>query len=59
MNGVEEIESLRSEVKSLRAEVKELKEFIKTMYSMLSEEEEEECFYSDFPSGPELGRYNT
>lgn len=58
MNGVEEIESLRSEVKALRAEVKDLKEFIKTMYSMLSEEEEE-CFYSDFPNGPELGRYNT
>jgi len=52
----DELVALRAEVKALKAEVAGLREFIQAMYSMMSDEEEED----DFPfSIPGFGRYNT
>ncbi|MFA5452278.1 MAG: hypothetical protein WC248_01730 [Candidatus Methanomethylophilaceae archaeon] len=49
---------LKLEVDALKAEVKGLKEFVKMLYSMLTEEEEE-YDASDFQGGIEVGRFNT
>lgn len=48
---------LRLEVDALRAEVKELKEFVRTLYSMMVDEDEYDA--SDFQGGIEIGRFNT
>lgn len=48
---------LKLEVDALRAEIRELKEFVRTLYSMMVEEEEYDA--SDFQGGIEIGRFNT
>jgi hypothetical protein len=52
----DELTALKAEVKELKKEIAGLKEFIRAMYSMMSEEEEEDPFGID-SSG--FGRYNT
>jgi hypothetical protein len=58
MNEIQDIESLRTEVKALRSEVRDLKEFIRAVYSLINEEEED-YLCGDSPGDAEIGRYNT
>ncbi|NLU46246.1 MAG: hypothetical protein GXX87_04830 [Euryarchaeota archaeon] len=59
MNDLRDIEQLKTEIKALRTEIKDLKEFVRALYSMIDDGEEEEYLCGDFPGGVEVGRYNT
>jgi hypothetical protein len=58
MNRPQDIELLKTEVRALRSEVKDLKDFVRVLYSMI-DDGEEEYLCGDFPGGVEVGRYNT
>lgn len=49
---------MQMEIDALKAEVKGLKEFVKALYSMITDEDEE-YDASDYPGGVEVGRFNT
>ncbi|MDY0293157.1 MAG: hypothetical protein RBQ77_01095 [Candidatus Methanomethylophilaceae archaeon] len=59
MNETKDIGDLQTEIKVLKSEVRELREFIKVLYSLVMEDEEEEYAPSGFSGGIEVGRFNT
>jgi len=46
---------MQLQIDALKAEVKTLKEFVRALYNMIVEDEEED----DYLGGAEVGRYNT
>ena len=49
------VRELQQQIDALKAEVKSLKEFVRALYNMIVEDEEED----DYLGGAEVGRYNT
>lgn len=49
---------LRHEIDALKTEVSGLKEFVKMLYNMMTDEEEE-YDASNYAGGAEVGRFNT
>ena len=47
---------MQLQIDALKAEVKTLKEFVKALYNMITEDEDD---YEDYTGGAEVGRYNT
>lgn len=58
MSEENDIKLLRDEIKSLKAEVEDLKEFVKAMYCMIADDDED-YDEGEFIGGPEMGRFNT
>lgn len=54
----EEIDGLRAEVQSLKTEIQSLKDFVKALYAMINDDDEE-YDASDYLGGVEVGRFNT
>lgn len=50
-------ENLRKEIKELRTEVRDLKEFVKALYNMIMEDDDE--YVGSDAGGIEVGRFNT
>lgn len=50
-------EDLEKEIKDLRTEVRDLRDFVKALYSMIVEDDEE--YVGTDPGGIEVGRFNT
>ena len=48
---------LQQQIDALKAEIKTLKEFVRALYNMITEDEDDD--YEDYPGGAEVGRYNT
>lgn len=48
---------LKKEIDDLKAEVKSLKEFVRALYAMINDDDEE--YSSDYAGGAEVGRFNT
>ena len=53
-----EIENLQMQIDALKNEVKGLKEFVRSLYTMITSEDEE-YDASDYLGGAEVGRFNT
>ena len=47
---------LQQQIDALKAEVKTLKEFVRALYNMITEDEDD---YDDYTGGAEVGNYNT
>ena len=47
---------MQLQIDALKAEVKTLKEFVRALYNMITEDEDD---YEDYTGGAEVGRYNT
>ena len=47
---------MQMQIDALKAEVKTLKEFVRALYHMITEDDED---YDDYSGGAEVGRYNT
>lgn len=49
---------MQKEIDDLKSEVQSLKEFVKALYAMINEDDEE-YDASDYLGGAEVGRFNT
>ena len=47
---------MQLQIDALKAEVKTLKEFVRALYNMIAEGDDE---YEDYAGGAEVGRFNT
>ena len=47
---------LQLQIDALKEEVKTLKEFVRALYNMITEDDDD---YEDYPGGAEVGNYNT
>ena len=47
---------MQMQIDALKAEVKTLKEFVRALYNMITEDDDD---YEDYPGGAEVGRFNT
>ncbi len=47
---------MQLQIDALKAEVKTLKEFVRALYNMIADDDDE---YDDYSGGAEVGRYNT
>ena len=47
---------MQLQIDALKAEVKTLKEFVRALYNMITDDDDD---YDDYSGGAEVGRYNT
>ena len=47
---------MQLQIDALKAEVKTLKEFVRALYKMITDDDDD---YDDYSGGAEVGRYNT
>ena len=47
---------LQQQIDALKAEIKTLKEFVRALYNMIAEDDDD---YEEYSGGAEVGRYNT
>jgi len=50
------VRELQQQIDALKAEVKTLKEFVRALYNMITEDDDD---YEDYPGSAEVGNYNT
>ena len=50
------VRELQQQIDALKAEVKTLKEFVRALYNMIAEDDDD---YDDYAGGAEVGRFNT
>ena len=48
---------MQMQIEALKAEVKTLKEFVRALYNMIAEDDDD--YDGDYPGGAEVGRFNT
>ena len=51
------VKELQMQIDALKAEVKTLKEFVRALYNMITEDDDD--YDEDYSGGAEVGRYNT